>query len=120
MRIAIDFDLAEHRDPAIGRKRPLPSMPCKQKSPRLIFCTCRCGPRLDEAVKHGRSQGIEFYAANKIYREQKGDQQDSRNRLADSYIDDCNLGGLLSRGEIYNQICPQDQIQVVEQQKSRW
>lgn len=125
MIIAIDFDgtIVEHRFPAIGRQRPFAFDALKalqQKGHRLILWTHRSGPYLTEAVEYCRKNGVEFYAVNSNYPEEKWDDRDSRKILADIYIDDRNLGGLPPWGDIYNQICPDDQIQMVEKKKSWW
>lgn len=125
MIIAIDFDgtIVEHRFPAIGRQRPFAFDTIKalqNKGHRLILWTHRTGPYLEEAVEYCRKHGVEFYAVNKNYPEEKWDTQDSRKILADIYIDDRNLGGIPSWGDIYNQICPEDQKFPVEKKKSWW
>ncbi|HET6557969.1 MAG TPA: hydrolase [Prolixibacteraceae bacterium] len=125
MIIAIDFDgtIVEHRFPAIGRQRPFAFEALKalqQKGHRLILWTHRSGPYLDEAVEYCRKHGLEFYAVNRNYPEEQWDTQDSRKILADIYIDDRNLGGLPSWGDIYNQICPEDPLRAAEKKKSWW
>lgn len=123
--IAIDFDgtIVEHRYPFIGRIRPfaLESMEALQiKGHRLILWSHRSGQKLDEAVKFCRSHGIEFYAVNKNYPEEVWDENDSRKIVADIYIDDRNIGGIPSWGEIYKLICPEENMTNEKQSKSWW
>jgi hydroxymethylpyrimidine pyrophosphatase-like HAD family hydrolase len=113
MIIAIDFDgtIVEHKYPAIGPQRPFAFDTLKalqKKGHRLILWTHRCGQTLEEAVKYCTDHGVEFYAVNKNYPEEKWDTQESRKINADLYIDDRNLGGLPSWGEIYMTICPEE------------
>ena len=125
MIIANDFDgtIVEHRYPAIGRIRPFAFEALKAlqaKKHRLILWTYRAGKELEEAVEFCRSHGVEFYAVNKNYPEEEWDPSDSRKILADLYIDDRNIGGLPSWGEIYNIICPEKNINSVEVSRSWW
>jgi len=123
--IAIDFDgtIVEHRYPFIGRIRPFAfqTMEALQiNGHRLILWSHRSGQKLDEAVKFCRYHGIEFYAVNKNYPEEEWDENDSRKILADIYIDDRNLGGLPSWGEIFKIICPETEPFPVKVKKSWW
>lgn len=123
--IAIDFDgtIVEHRYPFIGRIRPFAfeTMEALQmRGHRLILWSYRSGKKLEEAVKFCSMHGIEFYAVNKNFPEEVWDENDSRKILADIYIDDNNLGGLPSWGEIYQLICPEEEMSTVLSKKSRW
>ena len=125
MIIAIDFDgtLVEHRYPAIGRIIPfafetLKALQAKQH--QLILWSYRSGNELEDAVVFCRSQGIEFYAVNKNYPEEVWNELDSRKILADIYIDDRNLGGLPSWGEIYLLICPEEDKTAIKASKPWW
>jgi len=125
MIIAIDFDgtLVEHRYPAIGRIIPfafetLKALQAKQH--QLILWSYRSGNELEDAVVFCRSQGIEFYAVNKNYPEEVWNELDSRKILADIYIDDRNLGGLPSWGEIYMLICPEEDKTAIKASKPWW
>lgn len=123
--IAIDFDgtIVEHRYPFIGRIRPFAfeTMDALQlKGHRLILWSHRAGKKLEEAVKFCSSHGIEFYAVNKNYPEEVWNENDSRKILADIYIDDRNLGGVPSWGEIYKIICPEEEIRQKRVKKSWW
>ena len=125
MIIAIDFDgtIVEHRFPAIGRIRPFAFETLKAlqtKRHRLILWTHRSGHLLDEAVEFCRSHGIEFYAVNKNYPEEKWFENDSRKILADIYIDDRNLGGIPSWGEIYQMIHPEEGETSIPANKPWW
>lgn len=124
MIIAIDFDgtIVEHRYPAIGAQRPFAFETLKalqKKGHRLILWTHRTGRTLEEAVKYCKDNGVEFYAVNSNYPEEKWDTQDSRKILADVYIDDRNLGGIPPWGEIYMQLCPEE-APLMEEKKQRW
>lgn len=123
--IAIDFDgtIVEHRYPFIGKIRPFAfeTMEALQvKGHRLILWSHRAGAKLDEAVKFCKSNGIEFYAVNKNFPEEIWEGTDSRKILADIYIDDRNLGGIPSWGEIYNIICPETELSLVQENKPWW
>ncbi len=125
MILAIDFDgtIVEHRYPAIGRTRPFAFETLKalqKKNHRLILWSHRSGSELDDAVFFCRENGLEFYAVNKNYPEERWDENDSRKILADIYIDDRNLGGLPSWGEIFKMICPEEDITFEKNNKPWW
>lgn len=125
MILAIDFDgtIVEHRYPAIGRIRPFAFETLKAlqaKHHQLILWSHRSGKELQEAVEFCRSHGLEFYAVNKNYPEETWNENDSRKILADIYIDDRNLGGIGSWGEIYNIICPEEDKLSEKEKKSWW
>ena len=113
MIIAVDFDgtIVEHRYPAIGKPLPFAfeTLEALQvKKHRLILWSHRGGRELDEAVEFCREHGITFYAVNKNFPEEKWESTNRRKILADIYIDDRNLGGLPSWGEIYRIVCPEE------------
>lgn len=113
MILAIDFDgtIVEHKYPTIGRTRPFAFETLKkfqEKGHRLILWTHRSGDLLEQAVDFCLKHGLEFYAVNRNYPEETWDTQESRKILADIYIDDRNLGGILPWGEIFLQICPEE------------
>lgn len=115
MIIAVDFDgtIVEHRYPSIGRIRPFAFQTLKAleaKDHRLILWTHRTGKELEEAVAFCLNHGFEFYAVNKNFPEEEWSENDSRKILADIYIDDRNLGGIPSWGEIYQMICPDEEV----------
>ncbi|HET6556682.1 MAG TPA: hydrolase [Prolixibacteraceae bacterium] len=123
--IAIDFDgtIVEHRYPFIGRIRPFAfeTMEALQiKGHRLILWSNRTGQKLEEAVKFCSSHGIEFYAVNKNYPEEIWEENESRKILAHIYIDDRNLGGLPSWGEIFKIICPEEDARLLLETKVWW
>lgn len=123
--VAVDFDgtIVEHRYPFIGKVRPFAfeTLEALQvKGHRLILWSHRSGQKLEEAVKFCRSHGIEFYAVNKNFPEEIWEEHDSRKILADVYIDDRNLGGLPSWGEIYKMICPEIEAQSKSAKKIWW
>lgn len=123
--IAVDFDgtIVEHRFPDIGRIRPFAFetlQALQKKKHRLILWTHRSGRQLNEAVEFCRLNGFEFYAVNKNYPEEKWDENDSRKILADIYIDDRNLGGIPSWGEIYQMICPEEYLTREKPAKPWW
>lgn len=123
--IAIDFDgtIVEHRYPFIGKIRPFAfeTLEALQvNGHRLILWSHRAGKKLDEAVKFCSSHGIEFYAVNKNFPEEIWNEDDSRKILADIYIDDRNLGGIPSWGEIYQMICPDEELPTKKIKKSWW
>jgi hypothetical protein len=110
MTIAVDFDgtIVEHRYPAIGPEKPFAidtlKYLCAQRH-KLILWTVREGELLDEAVAYCQRRGLEFYAVNKNYPEEKPTHEGySRKLQADLFIDDRNLGGLPDWGEIYQML----------------
>lgn len=124
MIIAVDFDgtIVEHRFPSIGRIRPFAFetlLELQAKSHKLILWTHRSGRLLEEAVEFCRENGLTFYAVNKNYPEEKWYEHDSRKILADLYIDDRNLGGVPSWGEIFRMICP-DEMEISFKSNKVW
>lgn len=110
MIIAVDFDgtIVEHRYPRIGREIPFAIDTLKklqQEHHRLILWSVREGKLLDEAVEYCRERGLEFYAVNKDYAEEKEEHSHySRKLKVDIFIDDRNVGGLPDWGLIYEMI----------------
>ena len=112
MIIAVDFDgtIVEHKYPKIGREMLFATDTLKALNKRghqLILWSFRSGKLLDEAVAFCEEHGVEFYAVNKSYPEEVFDETISRKINADLFIDDRNIGGLISWGEIYQMICPE-------------
>ena len=107
MTIAIDFDgtIVEHRYPTIGAERPFAIdtlLLLQREGHKLILWSVREGKLLDEAVEWCRQRGLEFYAVNRDYPEERqADRGFSRKLKADLFIDDRNLGGLPDWGDIY-------------------
>ena len=125
MIIAVDFDgtIVEHRYPEIGRVLPFAFetlQALQNKKHKLILWTHRTGDPLEEAVEFCRENGLEFYAVNRNYPEEKRLEYDNHKILADLYIDDRNLGGIPSWGEIYRMICPEEEDQLFLKKKSWW
>lgn len=109
MVLAIDFDgtIVEHKYPKIGKEIPFAIdtlLLLQREGFRLILWTSRHGQLLDEAVEYCRNRGLEFYAVNKNFPEEEDNHGVSRKIIADCYIDDRNLGGLRSWGEIYQML----------------
>lgn len=122
LTIAVDFDgtIVEHKYPEIGEAIPFALHTLKalqKKGHRLILWSYRTGRELDDAVEYCRRQGVEFYAVNRSYPEEKFSEIVGRKILADIYIDDCNLGGLPSWPEIYKMIHPEDSP---KKEKKKW
>lgn len=109
LTIAVDFDgtLVEDEFPRIGRPIIFAFDTLKKlqkEGHRLILWTYRKGRALEEAVKFCEENGIVFYAVNKSFPEEDFDSSYSRKINADVFIDDRNIGGLKSWGEIYQQL----------------
>ena len=111
MVIAVDFDgtIVEHQYPSIGKELPFAIETLKKlasEGHRLILWTVREGKYLDDAVEFCRSHGLEFYAINRDYPEEKYENNHhfTRKLKADLWIDDRNLGGLPDWGTIYEMI----------------
>ncbi|HPR32087.1 MAG TPA: hydrolase [Prolixibacteraceae bacterium] len=128
MKIAVDFDgtIVEHQYPKIGKVRPFAFQTLKmlqEKGHLLVLWTYRSGPLLDEAVEFCRQNGIEFYAVNSDYPEQVFESTMNRKIDCDLYIDDRNVGGLPSWGEIYHLLHPEETGKTSEKtrkKKSFW
>lgn len=111
MTIAVDFDgtIVEERYPGIGAERPFATETLKmliRDQHRLILWTVREGKLLEDAVNWCKERGVEFYAVNKDYPEEKEEWNEhfSRKIKADMWIDDRNIGGLPDWGQIYQMI----------------
>ena len=110
MVIAVDFDgtIVEDCYPRIGKEIPfaIETLKLLQKEKHyLILWTVREKERLEEAIDWYKKRGIEFYAINRNYPEEKADHEHySRKIKADIFIDDRNFGGLPDWGTIYQTI----------------
>lgn len=111
MTIAVDFDgtIVEHRYPEIGKERPFAIETLKmliKERHKIILWSVREGQLLDDAVEWCRERGVEFYAVNKDYPEEKVEYNNhfSRKLKVDLFIDDRNLGGVPDWGMIYHMI----------------
>lgn len=110
--IAVDFDgtIVESRYPEIGKERPFAFQTLRalqEKGFLLVLWTCRSGKLLDDAVELCRKNGVEFYAVNCNFPDDDKAENYMRKIDADIYIDDRNLGGIPSWGEIYQMLCPE-------------
>jgi hydroxymethylpyrimidine pyrophosphatase-like HAD family hydrolase len=104
--IAIDFDgtIVEDGYPHIGKpkKRVFEVLIRLQNEGfRLLLWTYRHGKALEEAVKFCKEHGVEFYAVNKNFPEEEYDTSVPRKLLADIYIDDRDIRGMMEWEEIY-------------------
>lgn len=120
--IAVDFDgtIVDDKYPSVGAAKIFAFETLKElqnKGHRLILWTYRCGDKLDDAVEFCKKNGIEFYAVNNSYPEEKFDGKVSRKINADVFIDDRNVGGLLGWGEIYQQLLNTPQPDNLRQKK---
>jgi hypothetical protein len=112
LKIAVDFDgtIVEHKYPEIGKEImfAFPTLrSLQEQGHQLILWTYRSGKELEDAVEYCRRNGVEFYAVNASYPEEEFDEDyDSRKIDADIFIDDRNIGGLPSWGEIFQIINP--------------
>ena len=111
IKIAIDFDgtIVEHEYPAIGKEILFAFSSLKllqEKGALLILWTYRTGRELDAAIDYCRKNGVEFYAVNANYPEEKMEDGMPRKINADIYIDDKNVGGFPGWGEIMDMIDP--------------
>src|SRR5574344_700602 len=107
MTLAVDFDgtIVEHAYPKIGKPIPFAFDVLKRLQKECqcnrILWSVREGDLLNDAVEFCRKNGLEFYAVNANYPEEKLTDMQSRKIVADMYIDDRNLGGLPDWGVIY-------------------
>lgn len=110
MIIAVDFDgtIVEHKYPYIGKEIPFAIetlKKLKEDKHTLILWTVREEKLLDEAVNFCKERGLEFYAVNSNYPEEKKNHDHfSRKLKADLFIDDRNIGGIPDWGTIYRMI----------------
>ncbi len=122
--IAVDFDgtIVEDAYPKIGKTRIFAFETLKrlqQDGHRLILWTYRNGEKLKEAVDFCKDNGIEFYAVNASFPEEKFDDTRSRKIHADLFIDDRNIGGILGWGEVY-QIITNEEPDIKNATKKWW
>lgn len=110
--IAVDFDgtIVEHKYPEIGKEMLFAFATLKAlqaKGHRLILWTIRTGDLLEEAVEYCKNNGVEFYAVNKNYPEEKMDATVSRKVNADIFIDDRAVGGFIGWSEVWQTLHPE-------------
>ena len=122
--IAIDFDgtIVEDEYPKIGKPIIFAFDTLKklqENGHRLILWTYRKGRALDEAVAFCEKNGIVFYAVNKSFPEEEFDPKYSRKINADYFIDDRNIGGLKSWGEIYQELIGESQTIINSNKKKK-
>lgn len=111
MKIAVDFDgtIVDNKYPGIGKPKlfAFETLEELQKNGhQLILWTYRKGKELDEAVNFCRENGLEFYAVNKNFPEERFDEEMSRKIAADIFIDDRNLGGFPGWSEVWKMMNP--------------
>lgn len=111
MIIAVDFDgtIVTHDYPRIGKPIPFAIDTLKKLQAdghQLILWSVREGELLQEAVDYCQQKGLEFYAVNANFPEERqlSTADSPRKIIADIYIDDRNLGGLPDWGVIYQMI----------------
>ncbi|MGM9705911.1 MAG: hypothetical protein ACI3YB_08010, partial [Prevotella sp.] len=85
MTIAVDFDgtIVENKYPAIGEEMPFATETLRMlinERHRLILWTVREGRALEEAVNWCRERGVEFYAVNKDFPEEKAEHNRNYSR----------------------------------------
>ncbi len=112
IKIAVDFDgtIVDHEYPEIGKEKLFAFETLKElqkQGCRLILWTIRTGRELDEAVEYCRQKGVEFYAVNKNYPEEKFEEDVARKIEADIYIDDRNIGGFYEWHRVWEMLNPE-------------
>ncbi|HOU99117.1 MAG TPA: HAD hydrolase family protein [Bacteroidales bacterium] len=123
MKIAVDFDgtIVENKYPEIGEEKLFAFETLKQLQKRghqIILWTYRTGRELDEAVNFCKAHGVEFYAVNNNYPEEKPSDGLPRKINADIYIDDRNLGGFIEWGKVW-QILTDESMEALESQYNK-
>jgi len=107
LTIAVDFDgtIVEHEYPKIGKPIPFALEVLKKLQQedrhKIILWTMREGDLLQEAINYCAKNGLTFYAHNRNFPEEEYQEGSSRKLMADVFIDDRNIGGLLDWGIIY-------------------
>jgi hypothetical protein len=109
--IAVDFDgtIVEHDFPRIGKEMMFAFDTLKalqRKGHKLILWTFRTGKYLQDAVDYCRKNGVEFYAVNRNFPEEKPEDRFSRKIQADIFIDDRNLGGFPGWSKVWQTLYP--------------
>ena len=109
-KIAVDFDgtIVEDRYPKIGPEVMFATDTLRmliEAHHQLILWTVREGELLQEAVDWCHERGVDFWAVNNDYPEEKpSDRHFTRKIKADYFIDDRNIGGLPDWGTIYQMV----------------
>jgi len=110
MIIAVDFDgtIVEDEYPAIGPAKIFAFETLREMIKarhELILWTTREGKALEEAVEFCGQQGVDFYAVNKSFPEEKFDEATASRKIAcDLFISAKNFGPSLGWGEIWQEI----------------
>jgi len=109
MVIAIDFDgtIVEDAYPEIGDPKIFAFETLKEMQKghnQLILWTSREGDELEEAVDFCRKNGVQFYAVNNSYPEEKYDENISRKINCEVFVSHKNIGGLMGWGETWQEI----------------
>ncbi|OAB76148.1 BT0820 family HAD-type phosphatase [Cochleicola gelatinilyticus] len=126
LTIAVDFDgtIVEDEYPKIGKPILFAFDTLKKlqsNGHRLILWTYRKGEYLDRAILFCKENGIEFYAVNKSFPEEEFDPNYSRKINADLFIDDRNIGGLVSWGKIYQELIGEEPVASTKKKsKKKW
>lgn len=127
LTIAVDFDgtIVEDDYPKIGKPVIFAFDTLKAlqaNGHRIILWTYRRGQALDSAIQFCKNNGITFYAVNKSFPEEDFDPESSRKIYADLFIDDRNIGGLMSWGEIYKLLIGEKRTELSssKNQKKKW
>jgi len=127
LTIAVDFDgtIVEDDYPKIGKPVIFAFDTLKAlqaNGHRIILWTYRRGEALDSAIQFCKNNGITFYAVNKSFPEEDFDPESSRKIYADLFIDDRNIGGLMSWGEIYKLLIGEKRTELSssKNQKKKW
>jgi hypothetical protein len=124
MKIAVDFDgtIVEDSYPAIGKPQLFAFETLKQlhkKKHQLILWTVREGKALDEAVAFCKKNGVEFYAVNKNFPEERLEEGQSPKLNADVFIDDRNIGGFVGWSKVW-EILGDNPIEYTLPKKTFW
>lgn len=109
--IAVDFDgtIVEHAYPKIGEEMMFAFATLKElqkRGHRLILWTFRDGDLLKEAVDYCKKNGLEFYAVNNSFPDEKYDLSISRKINVDIFIDDRNIGGFPGWSNVWQMLYP--------------
>jgi hypothetical protein len=109
MIIAIDFDgtIVDDAFPEIGEPKLFVFETLKQlveKRHQLILWTTRTGNQLQKAVDFCKENGVEFYAINNSYPDEKFQDMESRKIMCDLFISNKNFGGIPGWGEIWQEV----------------
>lgn len=109
MVIAVDFDgtIVEDCYPEIGEPKIFAFetlIEIQKNNHQLILWTTRTGERLEEAVAFCKKNGVEFYAVNASYPEEKFENTASRKINCEVFVSEKNIGGMPGWGEAWQEI----------------